>query len=321
MPVPKDKYTGCLIVGLLCFAFIVGGMLGGIFGGWLILWATAPTPLAQQPTAISTATATPQPTLLPTATPPITPTPTRVVEPTPSTADIVEAVLPAVVTVINHQDENAGVDAADDKRVIGSGIVISSQGYIVTNAHVVSAAKQITVILSGGEERPAELVTEDVRQDLALLKIEADNLIAGTWGNSNAVRLGQPVIAIGSALGDFPNSVTMGIVSGLDRALALNEIVVYGLIQTDAAINQGNSGGPLVNMNGEIIGINTFIIREDHEQGVAQGIGFAIPAGSAQLLASAWIAQDDPTLQASDAPPTDSSAPVPLPASQPAGGE
>jgi S1-C subfamily serine protease len=237
--------------------------------------------------------------------------------PTPSTEDIVEKVLPAVVTVISIQEEYDYFGRQYDKRVVGSGTIIDEQGYIVTNAHVVASAQELRIILSGGEEVTATLVRYDLAQDLAMLRIEADNLITANWGDSNQVRLGQPVMAIGSALGDFPNSVTMGIVSGLNRALALEEVVLYSLIQTDAAINQGNSGGPLVNLQGEVIGINTFIIREDHDQGVAQGIGFAIPASAVKMLTTAWIVQDTNSLQATDNEETDPATSPPLPVSQP----
>ncbi|RME42693.1 MAG: hypothetical protein D6796_14040, partial [Caldilineae bacterium] len=242
-------------------------------------------------------------------------------KPTPSAEDVIERILPAVVTVVNVQTRYGYFGHSDDRRVVGSGVVVDERGYILTNAHVVAAAQTLKVVLWSGEERPASLVVYEPSQDMAMLKVEGANLIAAPWGDSNRVRLGQPVIAIGSPLGDFPNSVTMGVVSGLDRALAADETVLYGLIQTDAAINPGNSGGPLVNLRGEVIGINTFIIREDHDRGVAQGIGFAIPATAAQGLVSAWIAQDSGTLQAGGGEKGGAVAPPLLPASQTGGGE
>jgi 2-alkenal reductase len=196
-----------------------------------------------------------------------------------------------VVTVINHQSDYSFVFSDADKRIVGSGFIVDPQGYIVTNAHVVAHAGNLNVVLSNAQELTATLVVSDPSTDLALLKVETEALKAVTWGDSSEIRLGQSVVAIGSALGDFPNSVTVGVVSGLNRALALDQAVVQNLIQTDAAINQGNSGGPLINLRGEIIGINTFMIREDHNQGMAQGIGFAIPASSAQELVTTWITQ------------------------------
>jgi len=315
----KGNYPGCFITTLLSISFIIGGMAGGIIGGGVIWWAMSPDQGAQASVAYLTPTPVPVATLTPTATPAATATPTLVLIPTPSTEDIIDRILPSVVTVINIQTEYGYFDSQNDKRIVGSGIIVDDRGYIITNAHVVAASQTLTVILSSGEETPANLVIYEPGQDLAMLKIEADNLISAAWGSSEQVRLGQPVMAVGSALGDFPNSVTMGIVSGLNRALALDEFVVYGLIQTDAAINQGNSGGPLVNLNGEVVGVNTFIIREDHEQGIAQGIGFAIPSSSVKMLSSAWISQDANQLQTAGQSDTEAELPHPLPASQPSG--
>jgi len=125
---------------------------------------------------------------------------------------------------------------------------------------------------------------------MAILKVNLDDLRAIKWGDSSTIRLGQAVYAIGSPLGDFPNSVSFGIVSGLNRALEMEDHVIDGLIQTDAAINRGSSGGPLINTHGEMIGINTFIIRESEDRGVAEGIAFAIPADIAKNLLSPWVA-------------------------------
>ncbi len=315
---PGKSSPGCFTVALLSVAFIIGGMAGGIVGGGVIWWAMSFNQNAPAPVVYLTPAPTHTATATPTATPAPTATATQVIIPTPSIEDVVARVLPSVVTVINIQAEYGYFNTQNDRRIVGSGIVVDNRGYIVTNAHVVDTPQSLTVILSNGEEFPAELVIYEPDQDLAMLKIEADNLRSAAWGNSEQVRLGQQVMAVGSALGDFPNSVTMGIVSGLNRALALDEVVVYGLIQTDAAINQGNSGGPLINLHGEVIGINTFIIREDHGQGVAQGIGFAIPASSVKMLSSAWINQELEQLQADNQNTVpQSELPRPLPASQP----
>ena len=163
----------------------------------------------------------------------------------------------------------------------------------MTNHHVVDEAGELTVILTTGEALPARLVASDKGQDLALLRVDNGEMPVASWGDSGQVRPGEWVVAIGSALGDFPNSVTVGVVSGVDRALEVDDdMVIQGLIQTDAAINKGNSGGPLVNLRGEVIGINTFIIREGRRSGVAEGIGFAIPSTLARNLAEEWITSD-----------------------------
>ena len=160
----------------------------------------------------------------------------------------------------------------------GSGFIVTSDGLIVTNKHVVyEADADYTVLLNDEREFPAKVLSRDPINDVAILKIEATGLPAVTIGDSNNVELGQTVIAIGNALGLFSNTVSKGIISGLGRkisaALGQGGMIenLRHVIQTDVAINQGNSGGPLVNLNGEVIGINTAIIFG------AQNIGFALP--------------------------------------------
>jgi S1-C subfamily serine protease len=217
-----------------------------------------------------------------TPTPTIEPTPTRQVE------DIIAQIIPSVVTVVN--EHNSGLTAnPDDSRVVGSGVIIDERGYIATNHHVIENPGTLRVVLADGRSLPADLVVSDPSEDLAVVKVVADNLLAIKIGDSNSVRPGQMVFAIGSPLGDFPNSVSFGVVSGLNRALEMNEFVIDGLIQTDAAINRGSSGGPLVNLHGEMIGINTFIIRESEDRGVAEGIAFALPTNKARDLMYPWI--------------------------------
>ncbi|MGC8880628.1 MAG: S1C family serine protease, partial [Anaerolineae bacterium] len=247
--------------------------MGGIVGGGLVLWAgglplsASPTPLAmsdppQSETVVSepllafpTPTSTQTPTLTPTPAPP---TATAI----PSLADSVARVLPAVVTIVNQRPATSVGGNDLNTRIRGSGTIIDARGYIATNYHVVQGAGQLTVILATGQELPARLVALDAQRELALVQVEHDNLPVAVWGDSNAVRLGEWVVAIGSALGDFPNSVTVGVISGINRSVDLDgNNRISGLIQTDAAINKGNSGGPLVNQHGEVIGINTFLIR------------------------------------------------------------
>ncbi|MEM7030691.1 MAG: trypsin-like peptidase domain-containing protein [Chloroflexota bacterium] len=289
-----EKYTGSLVVMLLAIAFLTGGMWGGIIGAGLVLWVFDAEEGGTPPIIVQVPTATTQPNGPATATPLPSATPTTVLGAaldTPIEAAIASTLV-SVVTVINYQSGYNPQQLEDSQRIIGSGLIVDDEGYVVTNAHVVADSGKIEVVLLSGQTISAKLIVDNPSLDLAMLKIEGDSFVPAKWGESTQVRLGQQVIAIGSALGDFPNSVTMGIVSGLDRALALEDFVAYGLIQTDAAINQGNSGGPLVNLQGEVIGINTFMIREDHNQGVAQGISFAIPASSVRALVGNWMAQD-----------------------------
>ena len=161
-----------------------------------------------------------------------------------------------------------------DQRVqsVGSGIVVHENGYIVTNAHVVSQASDVGVTFADKQTLPADVVAVDPEHDLAVVKVKAPKpLTCLKLGRSDDIMIGETVIAIGNPLG-LQNTVTAGIISALDRDLQFSEDVVYrGLIQTDAPINPGNSGGPLLNVNAELIGINSAI------RGDAQNIGFAIP--------------------------------------------
>jgi serine protease Do len=153
----------------------------------------------------------------------------------------------------------------------GSGFILSADGYIMTNAHVVDGSDDIVVTLSNRTEYPAEVIGTDNRTDIALLRIEAENLPAVTIGDPGRLRVGQWVLAIGSPFG-FNYTATQGIISGLGRSLPSGNYVPY--IQTDAAVNPGNSGGPLFNLDGEVIGINSQIYSRT---GGYQGLSFAIP--------------------------------------------
>ena len=171
---------------------------------------------------------------------------------------------------------------------VGSGVIISPDGYIVTNDHVVDGATQIRVTLDDRRIFAAKLVGVDKLNDLAVIKIDAHNLPSVPWGNSNNLKTGETVLAFGNPFGDFPFTVTRGIVSGLDRPNPYSDDPRKpgDFIQTDAAINPGNSGGPLVNAYGQVIGINTFIISGS---GSFAGAGFAIPSQIAEASAESII--------------------------------
>jgi serine protease Do len=171
---------------------------------------------------------------------------------------------------------------------IGSGIIISPDGYIVTNDHVVDGAMQVRVTLNDRRVFPAKVIGTDKLTDLAVIKIDAKNLPSVAWGDSSKLRPGQTVLAFGSPFGYFQFSVTRGIVSALDRPNPYSDDPRKpgDYIQTDAAINQGNSGGPLVNAHGELVGINTFIISSS---GSFAGAGFAIPSQIVKATADELI--------------------------------
>ncbi len=158
----------------------------------------------------------------------------------------------------------------------GTGFVVSEDGLIVTNKHVVlDEDADYTVLTNDGERYDAQVVARNPVRDIAILRVENVDLMSIVLGNSDTIKLGQTAIAIGNALGEFRNTVSVGVISGLARTITASGNgfveIIEGVIQTDAAINQGNSGGPLINLQGEVIGINTAVARG------AQGIGFAIP--------------------------------------------
>ncbi len=169
---------------------------------------------------------------------------------------------------------------------LGSGIILSSDGYIVTNAHVVKGASQIQVTLTDGRTFDATLVGMADKLDIALLKVDAEDLPAAPLGNSDSLMIGEWVIAVGNPFGflleDLEPTVTVGVISALHRTMkGSSERIYRDMIQTDAAINPGNSGGPLVNALGEVIGMNTFIITKS---GGSEGIGFAIPINTVRKI-------------------------------------
>lgn len=171
---------------------------------------------------------------------------------------------------------------------IGSGVIVSPDGYIVTNDHVVNGATQIRVTLDDRRIFPAKVIGVDKLNDLAVIKIDAHNLTSIAWGNSSEVKPGETVLAFGNPFGNFPFTVTRGIVSGINRPnpYSDNARKPGAFIQTDAAINPGNSGGPLVNAYGQLIGIDTFIISDS---GSFAGAGFAIPSQIVKASAEAII--------------------------------
>lgn len=190
---------------------------------------------------------------------------------------VAETVGPAVVGINNKGETFWG----DVEQGSGSGIIFESNGYIVTNYHVISGASKVTVKLSTGKVFTAKLVAADKRSDLAIIKIDANNLPIVKFGDSSKVRVGDLAIAIGNPLGEeFAGSVTSGIISALNRKMEYDG-AIYKVLQTDAAINPGNSGGALCNENGEIIGINSLKIGAESN---AEGMGFAIASNEVKSI-------------------------------------
>lgn len=208
-----------------------------------------------------------------------------------SVTQVVQQIGPAVVTVVGTvPGQRTFFGRSAESQVSGSGVFITEDGYILTNNHVVEDATNLTLILADGSQQPAELVGADIYADLAVLKTSGPAPAFANLGNSDSLDPGETVIAIGSPLGDFMNSVTVGVVSATGRSIDTGYgYQIEGLIQTDAAINEGNSGGPLVNLAGEVVGINTLVVRSSGSGNVAEGLGFAMPSNTAQAVASQII--------------------------------
>lgn len=208
-----------------------------------------------------------------------------------SVADIVNKVSESVVSIVTSVKTTSFFGYSSEGQAAGTGIIVTSDGYILTNKHVIDGATKISVVLNDGTTyENVEVTAVDSLNDVAFLKIDGvSDLKAATLGDSKTISVGQQVIAIGNALGQYQNSVTSGIISGTGRSLTATDSTgsmsekLSDMIQTDAAINSGNSGGPLVNAAGEVIGINTAT------SSTAENMGFAIPISSVKGMLAQLI--------------------------------
>lgn len=261
-------------VGLVIIALVVGlfgGAIAGAAGGY---WygsrdRATPTTQAGAPDASDTAPASTQ-----------------------SDDQIVAKVNPAVVTVIANLGTSQGLPGPGGRTSTGSGMIIDADGHIVTNNHVVENGQSFEVIYSDGRTVPATLIGTDAFQDVAVIKVDPPVPATVTFADSDALQAGQRVIAIGSALGEFHNTITDGVVSGIGRSLDTGEgYRLPNLVQHDAPINPGNSGGPLIDTNGDVVGMNTAIVTGNRlGQPSAQGLSFAIESNVVKSTAEQLIA-------------------------------
>jgi S1-C subfamily serine protease len=269
------------LVAALLLVGLVGGAVGA--GGTYLALEGRPQPEPMSPAAGQIST--PTPISSPLATMPV------VAPPNPgAVSQVADAVSPAVVTITGLMGESEDPLSLPETGV-GSGVIFDAAGWILTNRHVVTDVQNVRVRLSDRREVAGRVYGHDTLTDLAIVKIDATDLVAAQIGDSSRLRPGELAVAIGSPLGTFTNSVTSGVISALGRnGVRVSDPVtgqtrlLNNLIQTDAAINPGNSGGPLANERGEVIGINTAVATG------AQGIGFAIPINIAKPIMAQAVA-------------------------------
>jgi 2-alkenal reductase len=265
------------ILTVVVVSALTGGLAGGAFGYWAAQTIEPKAPEVAQPVSASMTLEKPvanqsadtivqQGRVLE----------REVVEEESATISAVERVQPSVVTVLNQGSLGFGS---------GSGVIISEDGYIVTNNHVVEGATELGIVFYDGRQVEAELIGTFELTDLAVIHVDEPVPAVAELGDSDALQPGARVITIGSPLGRFQNTVTTGIVSALNRQVGS----LTGLIQTDAPINSGNSGGPLLNSAGQVIGINTVVVRGGTSE--AEGLGFAVPSNTVQSVADQLVAK------------------------------
>ena len=280
----------------LTFPFLIivalAAASGAMAGGTAVYLAVQDS-LTSQPTPVIRATGLP-PTAI--STRPVKETPANIVaevrtfEISTAVTEVVEGISPAVVTVLN-------LSSRSQEQGSGSGVIFSADGYLLTNNHVIEGANALEVVFMDGSSAPAELIGADAFADVAVLHVPPPLPGIAELGNSDVLRPGETVIAIGSPLGDFKNTVTVGVVSATGRMVDTGRgYQLEDLIQTDAAINQGNSGGPLVSLTGQVIGLNTLIVRGGFGSAVAEGLGFAVASNtvhavSEQLIQKGYVAR------------------------------
>lgn len=267
------------IVLLVVLGIMLGVVGGGVMGGLVGMYVARNTPAVQNgapiPQEIKAVTQGQPPAIQ-----------NLTVNSSSEVIDTVRKVEPAVVTVITNLNVGGNFGNA---QASGSGVIISQDGHVITNNHVVEGANSVFVIYSDGTRVSADIVGTDPLTDIAVLKVGGTVPAFIPFGDSSALQLGESVIAIGSPLGNYRGSVTVGVVSGLNRKV--EGTAQENLIQTDAAINHGNSGGPLINLAGQIVGINTLVVRDSVGGAPAEGLGFSVPSNTVRSVAEQLISR------------------------------
>jgi S1-C subfamily serine protease len=295
----QRRFSLGVLVTVAVAALGLGTIAGAISGGltaYFVAPSSSSTPAGVvTDIAVHSSTATPTQTV---STPTATATVAAQITPQPadpsdaaSVADIVERVSKAVVTVVNEQQSSGFFGSGDLQPAgTGTGFIIDDQGHVITNNHVVEGSQEIKVIFADGTEQKATLLGTDSFADLAVVKIDGKVPATVPFGDSGNLRPGDRVIAIGSALGDFTNTVTEGIISALNRTLQTEAgYNMENMLQHDAPINPGNSGGPLLNLNGQVVGVNTAVVRQAEPGVTAEGLGFAIPSNTVKDITTQII--------------------------------
>ena len=277
-----NKTNPLLLIAILLFGLFIGIGGGAVAGGAAAFYITGrqaavATVMSKPVLAQSTATQPAQPAASAAG--------AATVDASDTAVEAVQLVGPAVVTVLNRGQQGMGS---------GSGVIFSQDGYILTNNHVVEGASALAVVFADSSRREAKLIGTDPLNDVAVIKVEGSVPAVAMLGDSAALQPGETVLAIGSPLGNFRNTVTAGVVSALNRSVGSME----GLIQTDAAINSGNSGGPLINLAGEVVGINTLVVRGDRNDysssaAPVEGLGFSVPSSIFRSVADQLIASGE----------------------------
>lgn len=293
---PKKKSGSRRVVALALVCALIGGLGGGAAVGMALRGGASAAPAAveeskdQEPSAVETEAEAEKETEASEEHDNIRSTVIEVTTNSPATTmvpqDVYEKYVNAVVAIANEGTATNVFGQISPTASSGSGFIISEDGYIVTNNHVVAGAETLTVTMTSGEEFEAEIIGADAENDVALIKIDASGLPTVAIGESGSIEVGQQVCAIGNPLGELTNTLTVGYVSALDREINENGTPI-NMFQTDCAINAGNSGGPIFDMHGNVIGITTAKYSANGTyQASIEGIGFCVPIDDAMDIIS-----------------------------------